>query len=96
MKRTSSLTTSSSETSLDAALAEPVDERLDELLGRGRAGRDADDALALDPLVADLAGVVDQVRVGAVLARDLDEALRVRRVLRADDEHEVALGRPSA
>ena len=37
---------------LDAAIAEPVDERLDELLGRRCAGRDADDALAVDPLGA--------------------------------------------
>ena len=40
--------------------------------------------------------VVDQVRLGAEVARDVDEALRVRRVLRPDDEHEVALAWPSA
>ena len=66
---------------LRAAGAEEVDEARDELLGRARAGADADHALALEPLVADLALVVDQVGVGAVVARDVDEALRVGRVL---------------
>ena len=75
MKRTSSRITSNSETSLGAALAEERDEALDELLGRAGAGGDADHALALEPLVADLALVVDQVRLGAEVARDVDEAL---------------------
>ena len=35
--------------------------------------------------------VVDQVRRGAAVARDVDEAVGVRRVLRADHQHEVAL-----
>ena len=48
-----------------AARAEEVDEPLDELLGRARAGRDADHARALEPLLAHLELVVDQVRVGA-------------------------------
>ena len=52
MKRTSSWTTSNSATSCDAALAEEVDEALDELLGRAGARRDADDALALEPRLA--------------------------------------------
>ena len=57
--------------------------------------RDAHDALALEPLLLHLALVVDQVRLGAVVARDLHEPVRVRRVARADHEHEVALARPS-
>ena len=81
---------------LGAAGAEELDEALDELLGRARAGGDADHALALEPLVADLGLVVDQVRLGAEVARDVDEAVGVRGVPGADHEHEVALGRPSA
>ena len=91
MKRTSSWTTSNSETSLGAALAEEVDEPLHQLLGRARAGGDPHHALALEPLLLHLALVVDQVRVGAVVARDLDEPVRVRGVARADHQHEVAL-----
>ena len=34
---------------LHAAVGEERDEPLDELLGRARAGRDADDALAVEP-----------------------------------------------
>ena len=78
---------------LDAAIAEVADSSRDELLGSARPGRDADDPLAVEPAIVDLAGVVDQMRlVGAVIARDLDQALRVRRVLRADHQHQIALG----
>ena len=45
-----------------AALAEEADQPLHELLRRAGAGRDADDALALEPLLLDLRRVVDQVR----------------------------------
>ena len=38
----------------------------------------------------DFAGVVDQVGLGAAVARDLDEAHRVGGVARADHEHQVA------
>ena len=38
---------------------------------------------ALEPLLAHLEGVVDQVRVGAVLAGDLHQAVGVRRVRRS-------------
>ena len=93
MKRTSSWTTSSSSTSVGAPVVEESHEPLHELLGRAGAGRDPHDPLALQPLLADLGLVVDQVRVGAVLARDLDQAVGVRRVARADHEHEVALAR---
>ena len=48
---------------LDAALAEPVHDALDEPLGRRRAGRDADGLDALEPAVEDLRFVVDQVRL---------------------------------
>src|SRR5436190_2434243 len=63
----------------DAAGAEEVDEALDELLGRAGPRGDADDALALEPRLLDLPRVVDQMRVGAVVAGDLDQPLRVRR-----------------
>jgi hypothetical protein len=75
---------------LGPARAEERDEPLHELLGCARAARDADDAAVLQPGFLDLALVVDQVGVGAELARDIDEPVRVRRVLRADHEHEVA------
>src|SRR3954451_16037436 len=75
---------------LRAARAEEGEEALHELLGRARAGRDADRALAREPLVADLGLVVDQVGLGPEVARDVDEALGVGGVLGADDQHEVA------
>ena len=73
-----------------------VDELLDEALGRARAGGDADRADAVEPRLVELAGVVDQVRLGAAVAGDLDQALRVGRVARADHEHDVALARELA
>ena len=74
-----------------AALAEELDEPLDELLGRAGAGGDPDRLDALEPGLVDLEVVVDQVRGGAVLARDLDQAVRVRGVRRADHQHQLAL-----
>ena len=91
MNRTSSCTTSSSSTSLGAARAEELDEPLHELLGGAGAGGDPDDPLAVEPLLADLELVVDQVGVGAVLAGDLDQPVGVRRVPRADHQHQLAL-----
>src|SRR3954452_19575982 len=78
---------------IHAALAEEVHEPLDQLFGCARARGDADGPLALEPRLVDLRLVVDQVRLGPELARALDEPVRVRRVARPDDEHEVALRR---
>ena len=75
---------------LGPARAEEIDQALDELLRRARARGDADDAGALEPLLAHLELVVDQMRVGAGGARDVDEPVGVRRVARADHQHEVA------
>ena len=47
-------------------------------------------ACPVKPLLAHFAGVVDQVRLGAAIARHLDQAHRVRRVARADHEHQIA------
>src|SRR5437588_1760464 len=58
-----------------AAALEELDEALHQLLRRARAGGDADGALALEPLLAHLQLVVDQVRVGPVVARHLDEPI---------------------
>ena len=73
MKRTSSRSDLELRDVLGAAVAEEVDQALHELLGRAGAGGDADDAGALQPLLLHLRLVVDQVRVGAVVARDVDE-----------------------
>ena len=63
-----------------------------ELLGHGRPARDADRLDAVEPLLPDLARVVDAVGgLGAVLERDLDEPHAVRAVRRADDDHEVGV-----
>src|SRR5436190_7662665 len=78
---------------LGAAGAEEGDQALDELLGRAGPGGDPDHARALEPLLEHLLLAVDQVRVGAELARHLDEAVGVRGVARADDEDEVAMRR---
>ena len=66
--------------------------RVDELLRGRRAGRDADRPDAVEPGLVDLGLVVDQVRGDAAGAGDVDEAVRVRRVARADHEQEVDLG----
>src|SRR4051794_9462304 len=62
---------------LGAARAEEVDQPLNELLGRARAGADPNDPLALQPLLAHLRLAVDQVGVGAMVARDLHQPVRV-------------------
>src|SRR3954468_14323336 len=62
---------------LGPAGAEELDEALERLLGGAGAGADAHDARAVQPLVLDLALVVDEVRGGAVLAGDLDQAVGV-------------------
>src|SRR5680860_626584 len=76
-----------------APRAEELDQALHELLGGAGARADANHALALQPLLAYLALVVDQVGVGPVVVGHLHQAVGVRRVLRADDQHEVALAR---
>src|SRR5215218_1857430 len=78
---------------LRASPAEERDELGDELLRGARPRGDPDRLDAVEPLLADLRGVVDQVRVGAVLARHLDEAVRVGGVGRSDHEHEIRLTR---
>src|SRR6059058_4848189 len=60
-----------------AAGAEEVNELLDEVLRRARPRGDADHAPAFQPLLAYLVGPVDQMRLCAAVARDLDEAQRV-------------------
>src|SRR3954454_22383722 len=52
---------------LGTALAEELDEALDQLLGGAGAGGDADGLDPLQPGLLDLGVVVDQVGVGAVL-----------------------------
>ena len=80
MKRTSSRMTSKVSTVSVPRSRKNCDEPLDELLGRAGAGGDADDAGALEPLLVHLGLVVDQVRLGAVVAGDVDQPLGVRRV----------------
>ena len=91
MKRTSSWTVRSSETSSAPRSRKKLDQALDQLLGGAGAGGDADRLDSLEPLLLDLGVVVDQVGGGAVLAGDLDQAVGVRGVGRADHEHQVAL-----
>ena len=93
MKRTSSWTTSNSETSLVPRSRKKSTSRWTSSSGALAPDEMPDDALALEPLLLHLRLVVDQVRVGAVVAGDLDEPVRVRGVARADHEHEVALAR---
>ena len=60
-----------------AAFPEELDQPLHQLLGRAGSRCDADRLDAVEPLLADLLLVVDQVGLRAVLARDLDQAVRV-------------------
>ena len=76
MKRTSSSTVLSSETS-GAPLAEELDEALDQLLGGAGAGGDPHGLDTLEPGLVDLEVVVDQVGGGAVLAGDLHQPVGV-------------------
>ena len=92
MKRTSSWTTSNSDTSAVPRSLKKVHEPLHQLLRRTRARRDPHNLLAFEPLLLDLAPVVDQVGLGAaVVARHLHEPVRVRGVARAVITHEVVL-----
>lgn len=78
----------------ESALLQPFDDLAHEDLGHGRAGGEAHGAGALEPGVLELVGLVDAVggaRPG--LERDLDEAHGVRGVRRADDDHDIHLGR---
>ena len=59
-----------------AAGAEELDKPLDQLLGGTRTGGDPHDALPLDPLLAHLGLVVDQVRLGAVVPGDVSHRRR--------------------
>ena len=96
MKRTSSRSTSNSATSSVPRARKKLDQALDELLRGARAGRDADDAGAVEPLLAHLELVVDQVRVGAGRARDVDEPVGVRRVASSRSRARGRTARPSA
>src|SRR5438046_2481341 len=69
--------------------AEVPYDAVDQRLGGGGAGGDADGPDSLEPGGVDVALVVDQVGGDAQIARHLDEAVRVRRVPRPDHEHEV-------
>src|SRR5919204_6412859 len=73
---------------VEAGRSELRDDGLDELLGRGGAGGEADDVAPLERLRLELALAVDQNRLGAVQLRDLDEALRVRARVGADHENQ--------
>src|SRR5918996_2396191 len=76
---------------LDAAPAEPVAHTVDEPLGGRRPGRDADHLDAVEPRLVDLCLIVDQMPRDPSGARDLDQAVRVGGIARADDEQEVDL-----
>src|SRR4051794_19708342 len=69
------------------------DQLLDQHLGRGRPGSDADAALARDPLRPQGRSVVDEVRGHAHVLGYLAQAIRVRAVGRADHDYHVALRR---
>src|SRR4051794_35681049 len=73
------------------ALAEKLDEPLDQLLRGAGAGGDADGLDALQPLLLHLGVIVDQMGGGAVLARHFDEAIGVGGVGGADHEDQLAL-----
>ena len=90
MRSSSAVRTSS--TSRKPALGEVFEHLLDEHLGHRRAAGDADGRDAVEPGLLDLVGVVDAVRgLRAVLEGDLDEPHAVRRVRRADDDHEIGI-----
>src|SRR6185295_496250 len=75
-----------------APLAQPRHHLLHELLGRGRAGGDADGLLALEPLALQERRVVDEIAGPARALRELAQAIRIRAGDRADDDEHVAAG----
>ena len=69
---------------------ERVDDFGDELLGRGGPGGDAKRPDAGKPAPGDITRPLDEVRLRAALALgNLDEAQRVRRIGRTDDEQRI-------
>ena len=77
-----------------SVLLQPFDDLAHEDLGHGRAGGQAHGAGSLEPCLFELVGLVDAVGgAGPGLERDLNEAHGVRGVRRADDDHDVHLGR---
>ena len=91
MKRTSSWTTSNSETSCTPRSRKKSTSRWTSSSGALAPDEMPTTRLPSSHSSRDLRLVVDEVRVGAAVARDLDEPLGVGRVLRADHEHEIAL-----
>src|SRR5579864_3603991 len=71
-----------------AGRGEPVGGRSDELLGRRGAGGQPDRRVTVEQLGVERALAVDEVRLSTGRLRHLDEALRIRAVLGADDEDE--------
>ena len=78
----------------ESALLQPFDDFAHEDLGHGRAGGEAHGAGSFEPGFLELVGFVDAVGGASPgLERDLDEAHGVRGVRRADNNHDVDLGR---
>ena len=76
-----------------AERAQAVDDRLHQHFGRRRAGREADAALAFEPLGPQVVGAVDHVGVGAEPLGELAQAVAVRAARAADDDQHVDAGR---
>src|SRR5712691_6895612 len=70
------------------ALRKLLDRGRYELFGRRRAGRQADDFVPCEQILAELALAVDQLRLGARVPRDFDQPLRVGARLGPDHEDE--------
>src|SRR5262245_57568887 len=71
--------------------AQPLDHRFDEHLGRRRAGGDADAADAGEPRGLDLLRRLHEMSRQPRLARDLDQAVAVRRLRRAHHQQQLRL-----
>ena len=76
-----------------ALSGQPREETVHQAFGSRRSAREPDHVGAVEPGRIDLGLVVDEVGGRSEIARDLGQAVGVRRVVRTDDEHDVGAAR---
>src|SRR5262249_775837 len=69
----------------------PLPDLLNQNLGSGSAGGETNPFPAFEPLRIDVRSRVDESGFDAAALGDFDETIRIRTVLRTDDEDEVAI-----
>src|SRR5579864_717370 len=75
-----------------ALLGQKLDDFFNQAFGSGGACGQSDSVHAFQPLRLNVAATVDQVGTSAEVARDFNEAVGIRTVLRADDQEQLGFG----